>query len=89
MSPTKLSFKDPGGTASVSVSAGSGCAWSASSNANWIAIAGGGSGSGNGTVTIVVAPNTDLKKDDKGAKKRDGKLTVAGQEVNVSQGGGD
>jgi BACON domain-containing protein/all-beta uncharacterized protein len=86
VSPDKLSFKDAGGAASISVTAGSGCAWSASSNVNWIAITGGGSGSGNGTVTIVVAPNTDPKKD---AKKRDGKITVAGQEVNVSQGGGD
>jgi BACON domain-containing protein len=87
VSPDKLSFKDAGGNASISVTAGSGCAWSASSNVNWIAITGGGSGIGNGSVTIVVAPNADPKKDDKGGKKRDGKITVAGQDVNVSQGG--
>jgi BACON domain-containing protein len=85
VSPTKLSFKDAGGSGSVTVSAGSGCAWTATSNATWIAITLGASGSGAGGVTFTVAPNNDPHKDDKG-KKRQGTITVAAQTVTITQG---
>jgi hypothetical protein len=61
------------------VSTASGCAWSANSQESWIGITSGGSGTGNGTVRFTVARNT--------GKKRNGFLTIAGQEVKVEQEG--
>ena len=80
ISPANQSVNVNGGPASVVVTAPQGCAWTAISNASsWITITGGAAGSGNGTVTYSVAPYTGRPR------KRNGTLTVAGQNFVVSQ----
>ena len=79
VSPKEVKVGDAGGTGAFNVSAAGGCAWSANSQESWIGITSGGSGTGNGTVRFTVARNT--------GKKRNGFLTIAGQEVKVEQEG--
>lgn len=79
VSPKEAKVGEEGGSGTFNVSTASGCAWSASSQESWISITSGGSGTGNGTVRFTVARNT--------GKKRNGFLTIAGQEVKVEQGG--
>ena len=67
-----------GGPAFVDVTTASGCAWVASASEPWITITPPSSGTGSGRVTFTVAANTS------GAARR-GSLTVAGQQVTVSQ----
>src|SRR5947208_2665554 len=64
------------GSSSISVSSAT-CAWTASSTAPWIKIAAGANGSGSGTVTLSVLPN--------GGEAREGRVTIAGQTLTVSQ----
>jgi hypothetical protein len=72
-----VKFKDGGGSGTVNVSTGSTCAWTAKSNDSWITITAGASGTGNGPVRFTVAANN--------GKKREGSLTVAGDNVTVAQ----
>jgi hypothetical protein len=72
-----VKFKEAGGSGTVNVSTGSTCAWTARSNDSWITITAGASGTGNGRVRFTVAPNN--------GKKRNGSLTVAGDNVKVEQ----
>jgi len=73
-------FGGGGGTGSVTVTAGPGCAWTAASNSSFVTITSGGAGSGNGTVTFSVAANPS-------SSARPGSLTVAGQNVAITQAG--
>jgi hypothetical protein len=66
-----------GGTTSVSITGNSACGWTAASTVSWIRITSGASGTGNGTATMTVDANT--------GPARDGVVTVAGQNVTVSQ----
>jgi hypothetical protein len=66
-----------GGTGAITVSTGSTCAWTGRSNESWITITAGASGTGNGVVRFTVARNT--------GKKRNGTLTIAGDQVKVEQ----
>jgi len=77
VSPGEVKFKDGGGSGTVNVSTGSTCAWTAKSNDSWITITAGASGTGNGPVRFTVAANN--------GKKREGSLTVAGDNVTVAQ----
>ena len=52
--------------------------WTASTATSWLTIGSGASGTGNGTMTFVVAANAT-------ASQRSGTLTVAGQDVTVTQ----
>lgn len=78
ISPTRATFLQGGGAASVAVTAAPGCAWTAVSNASWITI-GGASGSGSGTVTYAVSTYTG------NPKNRNGTMTIAGQTFSVKQ----
>jgi hypothetical protein len=80
VAPTSASFPATGGVGTITVTAPAGCAWTARSEDSWIVITTGASGSGNGLVTYTVAPRTS--KGD-----RDGRLTVAGRRVDISQQG--
>jgi len=65
----------------LSVTAGTGCTWTAvSNNTSWITVTGGASGAGNGTVTYSVIANGSTSQ-------RSGSLTVAGQNIGVTQSG--
>lgn len=69
-----------GGSGSVDVNAaGSGCAWTVSSNASWLTPSA-NSGGGNGTVSFNAAANA-------GTGSRSGTLTIAGQNLVVTQAG--
>jgi Viral BACON domain/Putative binding domain, N-terminal len=78
VSPTTVSISGAGGTGTpISVSTGSGCTWTATTSAGWVTILTGATGTGSGSVTYSVQLNTG------GA--RNGTLTVAGQNVTISQ----
>jgi hypothetical protein len=77
LSPAIQNLDGPGGPGSVTVTAGASCPWTAVSNNPWITITVGKSGNGNGTVAFTVAPNNGLE--------RTGTLTIAGQNVTVTQ----
>lgn len=79
VTPTAISIAAAGGTASVTVSAPAGCPWTVTGSTG-VTITSGSSGSGNGTVRFTVGANT--------GPARTLTLTVAGQRVTVSQGGG-
>jgi len=80
ISPTKATVSRGGVTnATVAVTAPAGCAWTAVSNATWIRVVSGASGSGNGAVTYSVDANTGK------ARKRTGKMTIAGKTFTVTQ----
>jgi hypothetical protein len=76
-------FPSNGGTATVTITVGpAGCSpstWTASSGVSWITI-NPTSGNGSGTVTLTAAANT-------ATSSRSGTVTIAGQNVNVSQAG--
>jgi len=70
-----------GGSGSVTITAaGSDCEWVASSNAGWITITSASSGNGSATVTYTASANTD-------AASRSGTLTIAGQNLTITQAG--
>jgi hypothetical protein len=76
--PTTVSIGAVGGTGSpISVSTGAGCTWTATSNAGWVTVLTGASGTGPGSVTYAVQSNTGAA--------RSATLTVAGQNVTISQ----
>ncbi|HET9532103.1 MAG TPA: FG-GAP-like repeat-containing protein, partial [Blastocatellia bacterium] len=79
VSPTSQMISPAGGGSSVSVTTTSGCNWTATSNDSWIQITSGG-GAGSGSVFFSVEANT--------GPARAGTMTVAGQTVAVTQGGG-
>jgi YVTN family beta-propeller protein len=75
------SFGSGGGSGNINVSLPSGCSWNANSNSSdWISITGGGSGNGNGTVSFSVNANGSTGQ-------RSGSITVAGQQVSITEGG--
>jgi large repetitive protein len=77
--PISLSLATAGGTANVNVTTQAGCTWTATSNATWLTVTAGASGTGNGTVTVAATVNT--------GGQRNALLTVAGQNVAVTQAG--
>jgi hypothetical protein len=81
VSPGSQRVDANGGQVSFTVSTTSACAWTAVPGNSWLTIASGASGTGNGSVVVNVAPNS--------GGSRDGSVTIAGQSVNVRQGGAD
>lgn len=81
LAPQSQSFPGFGGAGNVTVTAPTGCNWAAARNASWITIASGGTGDGNGTFTYTVAANL-------GSTPRNGRITVGGQALDISQGAG-
>ena len=77
VSRTSLSANAEGESLRVNVAARSGCPWTASNGVSWITIST-TSGTGDGQVQVVVATNETLDS-------RAGTITVAGQEVTVTQ----
>src|SRR5947207_4601479 len=78
VAPAVASIPAAGGSIDAGVTASStACAWTASTTAPWIKIAAGANGSGSGTVTLSVLPN--------GGEAREGRVTIAGQTLTVSQ----
>jgi len=69
-----------GTTQTVAVAAAAGCSWTASTSTSWIHISVGASGSGNGNVVLTFDPNRT-------GSQRSGSVTVAGQNVPVTQSG--
>jgi hypothetical protein len=80
VSPTSHSAPASGGSAVVSVAAASGCPWSATTDVPWISLQGASSGSGPGAIAFTVAPTP--------GPARSGTLTIAGQQVTVTQSQG-
>jgi all-beta uncharacterized protein/BACON domain-containing protein len=80
VTPMTVSIGAAGGTGMpISVSTGSACTWTSTTSAGWITILTGATGTGNGSVTYSVQMNT--------GSGRTGTLTVAGQNVTISQSG--
>jgi hypothetical protein len=79
VTPTALSVPLAASAYTLSVTSGTSCSWTAVSNASWITVTSGASGAGIGAVTFSVAASTI---------GRTGTLTIAGQTVTVTQGGG-
>ena len=80
VAPTSHTAPASGGSVVVNVTAASGCPWSATSEAPWVTLQGVSSGSGTGAVAFTVAPTP--------GPARSGTLTVAGQQVTVTQSQG-
>lgn len=78
IAPDNYRANDGGGEGPpVLVTTTPGCAWTAASNAPWIRVTSGPGGSGPGIVRFSVDPND--------GRRRDGTLTIAGQEFRVRQ----
>jgi hypothetical protein len=70
-----------GGNGSITITASGGtCGWVASSNANFLGITSAASGTGSGTLSFSVGPNSSQNG-------RSGTISIAGQNVTISQGG--
>ena len=82
LSPISASFDPEGGSSAVLVTSPEGCEWSASASASWIEISTGGSGSGTGSISFSVASNESTQS-------RTAAITVAEQELTITQGGID
>jgi hypothetical protein len=81
VTPTSRSLPAAAGTSSFSVSAAAGCTWTATEQISWLTIAAGQqNGNGPGTVNFSVTANTSTSQ-------RSGTLTVAGDQVTVTQSG--
>jgi hypothetical protein len=80
VSPLADTADASGGARSVSVNTATGCTWTASSNDDWLAISSATSGSGPATVSFTIAATN--------GPARTGTLTIAGQNVTVSQSPG-
>jgi BACON domain-containing protein/all-beta uncharacterized protein len=80
VTPTNPSVGASASSNTLTVTVGTGCTWTAVSNTAWITVTAGAGGAGNGTVSYSVAANTSTSQ-------RSGSLTVAGQQVNVTQTG--
>ena len=73
-------FGGSGGIGGVNVTTVDSCQWAAMTTAPWIRIIGGTPASGSGAVTFAVAANP-------GSSRRSAALSVAGQDVNITQDG--
>ncbi len=80
VNPNSASYPAAASSGSVAVTTQAGCAWTADSQAPWITVTAGASGTGNGAVQYTVAANTN-------AAGRTGTLTVATQQITISQAG--
>ena len=76
VAPATQNIPASGGSGSVSVTTGAGCKWTALASP-WIEITGGATGTGIGSVKYAVASNSGAGKS--------GALTVAGQQVTITQ----
>ncbi len=81
LTPISASFDPEGGSSAAIVTSPEGCEWSASASASWIGI-GGGSGSGTGSISFSAASNESTQS-------RTAAITVAEQELTITQGGID
>lgn len=81
LSPNNLSFPSGGGNGSATINASAGnCGWTASVNAGWVIITSSSSGNGSGVLNFFTSPNSSTDG-------RSATLTVAGQNLNISQSG--
>ena len=81
VTPTSRSLPAAAGTSNFSVSAAAGCTWTATEQISWLTIATGQeNGNGTGTVNFSVTAHT-------GTSQRSGTLTIAGEQVTVTQAG--
>lgn len=80
VSASNTSFGSAGGSGTVSVNVPQGCAWTAASNnTDWIS-AGSSNGNGSATLTFNVAANNSTGG-------RSGSLTIAGQNITITETG--
>jgi hypothetical protein len=77
LSPTSATVSAQGGQNMANVTAPATCPWFTKTMVPWISVSSGGSGTGNGTVSYTVDPNPSAP--------RYGSLTIAGQNLTVSQ----
>ena len=82
ISPITQSYNASGGLGTLNVTTQANCSWTATSNAPWLIITSNSSGIGNGILNYTVLENIDISL-------RTGTLTVAGQALSVTQGGGE
>ena len=80
VSPGSVQVVAGGGSVALDVSTSPLCAWTANSSVAWVSIASGASGTGPGRVTVAVLANTAVSS-------RAGSVTVAGQNIPVTQAG--
>jgi hypothetical protein len=78
--PSPASFGSVGGSGTISVSTDPACTWTAVSSSDFVVITNGASGSGNGVVNFSVAANAS-------GTPRTGTVSVAGQNVTITQAG--
>ncbi len=79
--PINQGFDSTAGNGSVNVMTTEGCSWAVSNVPSWINITSGDSGSGSGVVNYSVAANTGTG--------RTGTMTIAGQNIVVTQAAAD
>ena len=81
LSTTSFSMSGGGGSATFTVNTGSGCTWSVTNNTNFVTATPTSTQTGPGTVTFSVGENP--------GDTRTGTLSVAGQNVAISQAAND
>lgn len=82
ISTTNFSLAGAGASATVSVTTGSGCSWTVQNNSqSFVTVSGNSSQTGSGTVSFSVSENL--------GDTRTGSLTVAGQNIAITQAAGD
>jgi hypothetical protein len=79
ISPSQLSVRGAGETATISVTASPGCDWSATSTVEWITFPSGATGTGSATLTVTVQRRSAFRT------PRSGFIIVAGRTIEVSQ----
>jgi trimeric autotransporter adhesin len=82
VSSPSTSVAPGGGTVNVTVTTTANCSWSAQSNSPWLSITSGASGTGNGVAVIAGTANPDTSS-------RNGSVTVAQQNISLTQPGRD
>jgi hypothetical protein len=80
LSPSSLTVKGTGTTATVNVTAGAQCGWSVTESAAWLTVGSGSGRSGSGSFTLTVAANS--------GGSRQTTVAVAGASLVVKQTGG-
>jgi hypothetical protein len=78
ITPTAMTVGPKGDKATATVSGASGCNWITTSQASWINVTYPSSGSGSGKTNFSIQANS-------GSTPREGKLTIGGVTVNVTQ----
>ncbi|MEP7272258.1 MAG: BACON domain-containing carbohydrate-binding protein, partial [Acidobacteriota bacterium] len=81
INPTSRTINAAGGTGSVTLNTGAGCPWETINSVSWLQVTSASAGTGNATVNYSVQSNAT-------GAQRIGTITIAGQNLTVTQGAG-